>query len=152
MTTTKPVDFILCFDGGISVNPGGIGTWAYVIKNNQKETIHKDYGVVPELGYPEMTNNIAEWYALLKGIEYLSNKQGSKILMRGDSKLVVKQLKGDWDCHKPHLARFRKKCISLLSRNEWKIKWLPRQNNQECDDLCERALLDFKIGYVRTSK
>lgn len=115
------------FDGASKGNPGFAGAGAHIgliytgdpITTNPHETwcAHRALGAC-------QTNNVAEYVGLkmlLKrvcvGVE--RNEWGKKVLkiiLRGDSNLVIGQVSGKMRCNAPHLQRLRDECAALLQR------------------------------------
>lgn len=136
----------LFFDGGCTPrNPGGTGTWAYVIKGLTEADV-EGYGALQ--ASPKMTNNVAEYVALGKGLRFLADYQSTdaaKVLtsleIRGDSKLVVNQLTEEWKCNKEHLQKLRARCWELLEQIKcsWTTEWIPREENSRADALGHKA-------------
>src|SRR5919198_5990551 len=84
-------------------NPGGIACYAFVIKefsggrsHEKKHTIHSDYGLAAEPFTDDATNNVAEYTAIIKALEWLleNNYNNQEIVIRGDSQLVINQING----------------------------------------------------------
>jgi ribonuclease HI len=130
----------LFFDGACEPNPGGLATFGAVL-DGPGLSAHLS-GVAAE--GPGATNNVAEWCGLEKGLEYLATHKPpgvTNLVIRGDSQLVVKQLSGEWGCHKPHLAAARDRCLALLSALglDWLVEWVPRDQNAEADQLTMEA-------------
>jgi ribonuclease HI len=47
---------------------------------------------------PTVTNNQAEYEALLRGLQYLKEAKAISVEIDGDSELVIKQLNGQYEC------------------------------------------------------
>lgn len=130
------------FDGLCQpVNPGGIACYAFVVKKDD-ETIHSDYGVAGEPFSQDSTNNVAEYTALIRALEWLvaSNLVGDKVVIKSDSQLVVNQLDGSFKVKGKRIAPLYRQ-VSLL-RNKFsdlEIKWVPREQNKEADRLTNVA-------------
>lgn len=130
------------FDGLCQpVNPGGVATYGYVVYHNN-EVIKKGYGVIGE--GKGMTNNVAEYTALKKALEWV-NSQGirDKITIKGDSQLVINQLKGKWKVKSQTSKRFVPQIRELLKDKEVKMVWIPREKNEEADRLCNVAYQEY---------
>lgn len=135
----------LFFDGACEpINPGGTASFGWLLKENKK-TILSGYGVVGKgVG---MTNNLAEYTGLIEGIKaYLSLKRKEKLLICGDSTLICNMLSKKWGWNKkktrwnphphfPHLKKLLYEAFSLLTDIDYEVKWLPREQNQQADDL-----------------
>lgn len=136
-----PLELCLYFDGACEpTNPGGVATYGWLIKDPDGKTLAKKCGVVCE--GKDATNNRAEWCALGFGLRYLlDQKWTGKLTIQGDSQLVICQLTGDWACNKPHLIKLRARCLEILKQlgNDYKTDWLPREQNEECDELSRYA-------------
>jgi ribonuclease HI len=52
------------------------------------------------------TNNMTEYEALLFGLSTTLSLGVRQVLMKGDSQLIVKQVKGDCFCNDPYLAAY----------------------------------------------
>ena len=81
------------FDGACEpINPGGaIGAGIYIVGSRRT---YKDKYFIP--CKPENTNNVAEYIALIKVLEFMANKSGCRIEIFGDSMLVIMQMTGRW--------------------------------------------------------
>jgi len=99
---------ILHCDGLCEPNPGQ-GTWAFVVIENG-QTIHEDHG---DSG-AETTNNVAEYDGFIKALEWIEQEGITEpITLFSDSKLVINQSSGQWDCHTDHLRPFVDRAKSL---------------------------------------
>ncbi|MEY7848196.1 ribonuclease HI [Natrarchaeobius sp. A-rgal3] len=122
------------FDGGARGNPGpaGIG-WVIVTSE----------GIVAEgsetIG--RATNNQAEYEALIAALEAARDYRYDEIHVRGDSELIVKQVRGEYDTNNPELRERRVTVHELLgSFDEWTLEHVPREVNDRADALANEAL------------
>jgi ribonuclease HI len=129
-------------DGGARGNPGpaGIGV---VLKDGSGDVI----GEIAE-GIGEATNNVAEYSALIAGLELALEKGVTDIDVYLDSELVVSQIKGEWKIKNDRLRTLAVKARSLLNRFERKsISHVPRELNSDADKLANQgmdaAMLDW---------
>lgn len=132
------------FDGLCQpVNPGGIACYAFVIRRDSR-TIHSDYGIAAEPFSKDATNNVAEYTALAKALEWLIanglNNSG-RIEVKSDSQLVVKQLTGEYKIKSQRIIPLYRQVLLLQSRfpDGIEIRWMPREQNKEADTLTNRA-------------
>jgi ribonuclease HI len=132
------------FDGLCQpVNPGGIACYAFVIRRDDR-TIHSDYGIAAEPFSKDATNNVAEYTALAKALEWLIanglNNSG-RVEVKGDSQLVVKQLRGEYKIKSQRIIPLYRHVLLLQSRfpDGVEIRWVPREENKEADSLTNRA-------------
>lgn len=133
------------FDGACADNgrPDARGGFGWQIRKPSGEVLSSGYG--PVWGDP-VTNNVAEYWAVIEGVRWLSSFAGfpadAVLVVRGDSKLVLETLAGRWKCKKPHLAVLRDRALELLAKAgcDWRVKWVPREENDECDYLSQMGL------------
>jgi ribonuclease HI len=123
------------FDGLCQpVNPGGTACFAFIIKNEEGNTIHSDYGVAAH----DSTNNVAEYTGLIKSLEWLikNNYHNQTIVIMGDSMLVIHQLKKEFQVKAPTIIPLYRKAMSLVSKfYHIEFEWIPREQNKEADKL-----------------
>lgn len=126
------------FDGASRGNPGPAAAgWAIVSSD----------GVVAEGGerLGRLTNNQAEYEALLRALRAARDFGLDELDIRGDSQLVVKQLRGEWNTNDPELKEKRVTARELLRAFErWDIEHVPREINERADDLANEALDDAR--------
>ena len=130
------------FDGLCQpINPGGISCYAFIVKNDGR-IIYSDYGVAGEPFSRDSTNNVAEYTALAKALQWLlaNNYSTKKVEIRSDSQLVVNQLKGDYKVKARRILPLYKEVLFLMSKfQDIQIKWISRDNNREADKLTNKA-------------
>jgi ribonuclease HI len=130
------------FDGLCQpVNPGGIACYAFVVKRDGK-TIHSDYGVAGEPFSPDSTNNVAEYTALTRALEWLaaSSLVSDKVVINSDSQLVVNQLEGNYKVKGKRIIPLYKQVLLLKRKfSDVEISWVPREKNREADRLTNIA-------------
>ncbi|MFC5279846.1 ribonuclease HI [Halorubrum rubrum] len=124
------------FDGASRGNPGpGAVGWCLVTAD----------GVVAEgserIG--RVTNNQAEYAALIRALEAADEYGFDEIDVRGDSELIVRQVRGEWNANDPELRERRVRARELLDRfDRWSLAHVPREINARADDLANEALDD----------
>jgi len=130
------------FDGLCQpTNPGGIACYAFIIKKNGT-TIHSGYGVAGEPFSKDSTNNVAEYTALARALEWLvaNNLVSEKVEIKSDSKLVVNQLAGIYKVKGKRIIPLCKQVLLLRTKfSDIEIKWIPRGENKEADRLTNIA-------------
>ena len=146
----------LNFDGACTpVNPGGVGTWGWVIDFGDQTPKMKALGWCDN-GNPS-TNNIAEYHGLLEGLRYLverfNGRKDLEILIMGDSALVCNMVNRIWGKkrpHKdaPHLLPLLQEIWKLLGYlkgygNIVMLHWIPREANTEADELTKLAYKNY---------
>lgn len=127
-------------DGGARGNPGpaAIGV---VIEKEDGEMIEE---ISEAIG--DTTNNIAEYTAVLRGLQVLEVLFGAKVAemevdWRLDSELVVKQLAGQYKVKNPGLRPLYEEIRDLRARfPHLTLKHVRREENKEADRLVNEAL------------
>lgn len=129
------------FDGACEpVNPGGLGTYGFVVRQGDRLVV-RQHGVVPDVAGVPMTGNVAEYVALLLLLQWLGEHPGGPVRIEGDSKLIVMQVRGEWDANVPVLRMLRDKCRALLEPS-WRLVHVPRDRNGEADALTHLAYVE----------
>ncbi len=131
-------DLIAYIDGACEPkNPGGHGTWAYLVLQEGKE-IARDCGYVP--AGPAVSNNVMEYQAL---VQLLTRWHVKKPFMKvlSDSQLVVKQINGVWKARAGiYLADYQKAAeLWTHTKGLVKIDWIRGVENL-ADKLTEEEL------------
>ena len=135
----------LYFDGSCSpVNPGGTAKYGFALfKEGVAEPVEIGHGTI---GTGQgMTNNLAEFHALWHGLMafYLKvrDETGNTVNCFGDSKLVVQIMNRKWNARPgmPYYSGYdsANKLFNTLKKlgNTISFNWIPREQNQRCDDL-----------------
>lgn len=130
------------FDGLCQpINPGGISCYAFIVKSDGR-IIHSDYGVAAKPFSEESTNNVAEYTALAKALQWLlaNNFNSKKVEIKSDSQLVVNQLTGDYKVKARRILPLFKQVLFLKTKfQDIQIIWIPRDKNREADRLTNKA-------------
>ena len=130
------------FDGLCQpINPGGISCYAFIVKSDER-IIHSEYGIAAKPFSEESTNNVAEYTALAKALQWLlaNNFNSNKIEIKSDSQLVVNQLTGDYKVKARRILPLFKQVLFLKTKfQDIQIKWIPRDKNREADMLTNKA-------------
>lgn len=130
------LSLIINIDGASSGNPGpsGIGV---VIRDADDEQI------ISELSeyHGKMTNNAAEYTALIRALEYAIILHAGRVTILSDSQLLVRQMKGQYKVKSPNIRPFHM-WASDLARVLDRVDFLDirRENNREADALAQRAV------------
>lgn len=122
-------------DGGARGNPGPAAI-AAVVATPEGE-------VLEEIGETigPATNNVAEYRALLLGIERAQALGASELDLVGDSELIVRQVKGEYKVKDPTLRQLHAQVRAALGGfDRWSIRHVRREHNAEADRLVNEAL------------
>jgi ribonuclease HI len=125
----------LYVDGASRGNPGPAGAGAVLFgPQGEKRAEESRY-----LG--ETTNNVAEYQALLLGLELARNQGVKRLHIFADSQLVVNQLRGTYKVKKPHLLPLWRQAHQALQKfDTYAISHLDRSFNHEADRLARQAI------------
>jgi ribonuclease HI len=122
-------------DGGSRGNPGPAASGA---------VLYDEHGeVVEEIGsfLGIATNNIAEWTALVEGLEAALARGVDELAVRMDSELVVKQLSGEYRVKHPGLIPLHARAKALLRRfASVEVRHVPRKANAAADAVVNQVL------------
>ncbi|HTU82607.1 MAG TPA: ribonuclease HI family protein [Candidatus Acidoferrales bacterium] len=122
-------------DGGSRGNPGPAASGAVLIAPDGEPV--EEAGAY--LGIA--TNNVAEWNALLIGLEAALARGVRRLSVRLDSELVVKQLLGEYRVKHADLQPLHRRAVALLRRFEQvDVAHVPRKQNVLADRLVNRIL------------
>ncbi len=129
-------DLTICFDGASRGNPGHAAIGVVVLK---------DGAPIREIGETigRTTNNVAEYRALLRGLEEAAALGARTVRVCSDSELVVKQLSGQYRVRSPQLAPLHRQAVSRMRQfDKVLVVHVPREQNRGADALANRALDD----------
>ncbi len=129
---------VMEFDGSCKNNPGGSGGYGVVIK--------EDGRIIDELAgslkaRDGMTNNRAEYIALIIGLKYLkAHYPEHSIICRGDSKLVIYQMTGEYSVNSDNLFDLWKRASKVANVMNVSFEWIERERNKRADELSRRKM------------
>jgi ribonuclease HI len=129
------VKVVLHVDGGARGNPGpaAIGV---VVSSPDGEVLDE---VAETIGVA--TNNVAEYRAVLRGVEQARALGATEVEIVNDSELVAKQLTGAYKVKHPAMKPLYAEAIaSLRGFAGWRIRSVPRAQNARADELVNQAL------------
>ena len=135
---------IIYFDGlCYPRNPGGVAAYGYLVYRNS-ELIHKGFGGVGE--GKGMTNNVAEYEGMLAAAQWIVDEEiEEEIVIKGDSQLVIKQMKGEYRVNSATSKKYVPEIKKLLQAKRVNFVWIPREENEEADKL-SRVAYERHIG------
>ena len=121
-------------DGGARGNPGPAGIGVVL----EDESGHRDefYGFLGSV-----TNNVAEYAALLVLLHRSIQRGASRLTIYSDSELLVKQMRGEYRVKNPRLQQLHAAARRLMPRiPEVVLQHVPRAENRDADRLANRAM------------
>jgi ribonuclease HI len=122
-------------DGGARGNPGpaAIGV---VLRDGEGQVLEE---VGEKIG--EATNNVAEYRALLRGIELAKAHEAADLELIGDSELVVRQVEGRYKVKNAGMKELYDEVKKALRAfDSWSIRHVRRKDNADADRLVNEAL------------
>lgn len=126
---------IVHVDGGARGNPGPAAA-ACVISTPEGEILDEHAQLLGEV-----TNNVAEYRALLLGLTRARSLGVTDVEVVGDSELIAKQVNGQYKVkHAAMRPLYLEAMAALRGFERWSVRTVPRTQNAEADALVNRAL------------
>jgi ribonuclease HI len=120
----------LFFDGSSCGKGGGVGILLISPRGEMFEF------AIPI--QPTVTNNQAEYEALLQRLQYLREAGSVSVEVYGDSELVIKQLNGQYECKSDALRSYYEECREILKSFPLvTLQHIPREHNEEANRLAQ---------------
>ncbi len=138
---------LLYFDGAAKGNPGIAGAGAYI--TSEPANSKYEYKLKQYLGLK--TNNQAEYQAIILGLKQVnriikqSPNQFSDLIIKGDSDLIIKQLKGTYQVRSQNIFGLFQETSKLLNQVtnsgiNLKLMHIYRNMNKIADSLANQAI------------
>jgi ribonuclease HI len=122
-------------DGGARGNPGPAAA-ACVVSSAAGEVLAERARLLGEV-----TNNVAEYRALLLGLECARELGAQVVEIIGDSELIAKQVTGVYKVKHEAMRALHREALSALGAfDRWSIRTVPRAQNAHADALVNAAL------------
>ena len=117
-------------DGGARGNPGPAG-YGVRIQSADGTLVDELYG-----GLGIATNNIAEYNGLLAALQWAVDHDESRVHIRADSELLVKQMRGEYKVKHPGLQPLYVRArLLVMQLDDVKFEHVRRELNKEADRL-----------------
>jgi ribonuclease HI len=125
----------LYFDGCSKGNPGKAGAGAVIYKNNMEI-----FSISIFVGEKE-TNNVAEYSGLVIGLKEAVKLAIKNLEVKGDSQLVIRQMKGEYKVNAPSLLKLFQEAKTFQKQFD-KITFthVYRSENKRADELANRGV------------
>jgi len=135
----NPNEWTLLFDGCSKGNPGQAGCGAVIYKNNTEVWSSSKY-----LG--KKTNNQAEYFGLIMGLQQCINLKLCSVKVQGDSLLIINQMNLKYMVNSPLLVSLHQTASSLSSRIPIiQYEHIYRSENKRADQLANLALKNKEV-------
>lgn len=133
-----PGRFLLYTDGASRGNPGPAGIGAVLYRDTDRG-LERVGEISRAIGVS--TNNVAEYQALIAGLELALRHRPDELVVRVDSELLVRQLSGEYRVKAPHLKGYHRKVVELARKvGSVRFEHVPRSENAAADALANSAL------------
>jgi probable phosphoglycerate mutase len=122
-------------DGGARGNPGPAGYGVRIEDENGQliEEFSKPIGIA--------TNNVAEYHGLLAALRYALEHGHKNLLIRSDSELLVKQMRGEYRVKNSGLVPLHQEARRLAAQlDKITFEHVRRAHNAEADRLANLAM------------
>ena len=132
---------IVSCDGASRGNPGPAGAGAQITDD--------DDTVLAEIaeGLGEATNNVAEYTAVIRGLERARELGATDVLLRSDSQLLINQLNGRYRVKSPNLLPLHQRVRELaVSFDSIEFEHVRRERNVEADRLANAGVEAWLAG------
>ena len=124
-------------DGAARGNPGPAGAGILLLDDRGREVAAKG------LSLGECTNNVAEYRALILGLQEARRHGAGELAIHLDSELIVKQLLGSYRVKDSKLKPLHAEAAVLLEGfRSYRIVHVPRRDNQRADQLANQGIDD----------
>lgn len=126
-------------DGGARGNPGPAAVAAVASAPDGGELAERNAYI------GEATNNVAEYRAVLLGLELARELGASEVEVVNDSELVARQLQGRYKVKNAGLKPlFNETLAALRGFDRWTVRTVRRESNERADELVNEALDDAR--------
>jgi ribonuclease HI len=140
--------YLLQFDGLAQPNPGE-ASGGSILYSPTREPLYETGEYIAFA-----TNNVAEYMGLIIGLRLALEKGFTKLLVEGDSQLVIFQIQGKWKVANETLKKYNKEVCDLISQFEFiAIRHIYRKFNKEADRITNETVKSkgtFVIEYEYT--
>lgn len=118
------------FDGGARSNPGPAGYGVYIVDDlgNVLAELSGSLGIT--------TNNVAEYNGLIAALEWAIAHGLTELKVKGDSLLIVEQMRGNYRVKNEGLIPLHQKARTLVSKiGKVSFEHVRREHNKDADRL-----------------
>ncbi len=125
-------------DGASRGNPGKAGAGALILDDSGKQIKR-----ISEYLGNNLTNNQAEYNALIEALKYCKGSNFNILKIFSDSELLVKQMKEEYSVNSGNIKPLFEKAKNLeKSFDKVIFEHIERSKNEEADELANKAIDD----------
>ena len=130
-----PKKIIAYTDGASRGNPG-VSSYGLKVIDEKNQTLFEEAGFLGVL-----TNNLAEYRGLYRLLELAVQNKVNSLVLKTDSELAVRQLKGIYKVKSKNLKPLYTQCKNLMDQiPQLDIVHVFREENKRADELANLAL------------
>jgi ribonuclease HI len=129
------MEWHIYIDGASSCNPGHAGA-GIVIYDEHGNEVGKNSAYLGE-----MTNNMAEYEALVRALSMACTSDVKNVSIYTDSLLVANQITGKYKIKNVTLQKYAEKAKNLIRNfDHFAVQYIPREKNKVADRLAKDAI------------
>jgi ribonuclease HI len=129
------VKLVIHVDGGARGNPGPAAI-AAVLSSPDGDVVDEAKQAIGVA-----TNNVAEYRALLLGLQRAKDLGATEVEVVNDSELVAKQINGEYKVKHVDMKPLHAEAKAALGGfGAWRVRTVPRAQNMDADALVNQAL------------
>ena len=130
------MELILFIDGASKGNPGAAGIGVLLTDLGRRDTVAE----IGE-GIGQTTNNVAEYKALIRGLEEARARGAERVTVHTDSQLMARQMEGRYKINAPHLKALQAEAQALcrLFSGGVTLTHILREGNARADQLASQG-------------
>jgi ribonuclease HI len=132
----------LHFDGASRNNPNGPAGYGFHIKRDDNgDELIRGYGYAGT----NRTSNEMEYTGLLEGLVWATRLDLKKLTIKGDSELIIRQMKGEYQVREPRLQALYAQAMTLVQQGAQgnllcEFQHIPRDDNTIADCLANLGI------------
>ena len=96
------------------------------------------------LDFP-MTNNEAEYEALVEGLDLAKVARATSVVVYCDSQVVMSQVNGDYECRGERMKKYLEQVRKQVVEFQAKFVQIPREENEQADRLAKTASVEYML-------
>lgn len=143
LTTRKTESVRIHTDGASRGNPGPAAIGVVIVDETPLERGGRPGAVIERFSryLGETTNNVAEYSALIAGLERAAALGAERVKVSSDSELMVRQMTGEYRVKNHVLRELFRKARGLVAKfRDVSFAYVSREENKEADRLCNEEL------------